>query len=238
MPSPIHTKQLPAYYKEDGLVFQFLLSDWLLASKSNFELSSQIYKLLEKPTSTRTFQDLDEHLKKLYGIHHHTIRFLAPEDGLLKKLSHFAAVLARDIVDEKADERLLRKSTNQAWGFAMELEHLLVNIKESSKDTLPSKLAHLKEQGEKITAELKKMGKIIPKIFTKFQKDENVLFFFIRHKNDFDNLHSKGFVKKMIVKAYPKGLSEAESFLMQRYTKRGFHELVAMIKMHMQDLKK
>lgn len=236
---PILSKQLPAYHKEDALVFQFLLNEWLLASRCNFELSCQIDKLLEKSNSKRVFQDLSAHLKKLSGNQHHFIRFIAPgDDSLLKKLSHFSAILARDITDARAEERLFRKSANQALGFAIELEHILVSIKETSKENLGAGLERMKNQGEKITAELKKMGRTILKLFGKFAKDENVLFFILRHKKDFDSLQGNGFVRKIIIKNYPKGLLEAEVFLINRYTKRGFNELISLIKMLMQDLKK
>jgi len=215
-------EELPAFHKEDGLVFQFFLNEWLLASKCHFELSCQIDKLLEKPSSKRLTQDLESHIKKLSGIEHNFIRFVSPEhDGILKRLSHFAAILAQGISDEKAEERVIRKATNQAWGFAMALGG-----------------SNLKEQEEKILSELKKIGKAVPKLFLKFTKDENVLFFILRHKKDFDSLLGNGFVKKMIAKSYPKGHEEAESFLTLRYTKRGFTGLLPVIKTLMQDLKK
>lgn len=233
MPASILCKQLPAYHKEDGLVFQFLLDEWLIATRCNFEISCQIDKLLEKSSSKRVLQDLCSNLRKLSGVPLNFIGFITSGDeSILKKLAHFSSILARDIVNDKSEERLFRKATNQALGFAIELDHILASI------DLKGALARVKNQGEKITLELKKMGRTIPKLFSKFRNDENVLFFLLRHKKDFDSLQGNGFVKKIIMKNYPAGLAEAESFLINNYEKRGFIDHVPLIKMLMQDLKK
>lgn len=236
-PMPIVAKQLPAYHKEDGLVFQFILSEWLLAEKSCFELSCHIDKLLEKPSSKKTYQEMDACLKRLSGTGHDFVRFISPgDDGILKKLSHFTAILARDIPEDHAEERILRRSANQAWGFAIEMESNVQSLQGMHKDSALEALEGIKKLGEKIALELRKMGRTIPALFAKFAKDENVLFFLVRHKKDFDHFLGAGFVKRLLVKTYPKGLSEAEEYLVHRYRKRGFDDLIPLIERFMKNL--
>ncbi|CRX38479.1 hypothetical protein [Estrella lausannensis] len=234
---PIVAKQLPAYHKEDGLVFQFILSEWLLAEKTSFLLLCHIDKLLEKPSSKKIYQDMEACLKQLSGIGHDFIRFISPgDDGILKKLSHFTAILARDILEDHAAERILRRSANQAWGFAIEMESLVQNLQKGPRASTPENVEQIKRQGEKIALELKKMGRTIPGLFAKFAKDENVLFFLVRHKKDFDKFQGAGFVKRLLIKTYPKGIAEAEEYLIYRYKKRGFDDLIPAIGMFMKDL--
>lgn len=234
---PIITKQLPAYHKEDGLVFQFILSEWLLAEKAGFELSCAVDKLLEKPSSRRFLEEMESALRSLSGVRQDFIRFISPgDDGILKKLSHFSAILARDITEDKAAERILRRAANQAWGFAIEMESMVQNARGGTRESSQKALEAIKKQGEKIAGELKKMGRTIPALFPKFSKDENVLLFLVRHKKDFDNFQGAGFIKKVLIKTYPKGVAEAEEYLVHRYTKRGFDDLLPAIHMFMKDL--
>lgn len=234
---PIVAKQLPAYHKEDGLVFQFILSEWLLAEKASFELLCHIDKLLEKPSSKKIYQDMDTCLKHLSGIGHDFVRFISPgDDGILKKLSHFTAILARDIPEDHAEERLLRRSANQAWGFAIEMESIVQSMQERPRASSPETVEKIKRQGEKIALELRKMGRTIPGLFSKFAKDENVLFFLVRHKKDFEKFQGSGFVKRLLVKTYSNGIAEAEEYLIHRYKKRGFDDLIPAIEMFMKDL--
>jgi hypothetical protein len=62
-----------------------------------------------------------------------------------------------------------------------------------------------------------------------FHQDENVTFFLLRHREQFDKIFGQDFTKKFFKKMYAGGLPEAGKMMTQKYSERGFENLLPVI---------
>jgi hypothetical protein len=77
---------------------------------------------------------------------------------------------------------------------------------------------------------LRHLAKSIMKTVTQFQDDENVLYFILRHADHLDHLFKSNFTFKLFSQLFVNGLQGASQLLLQKYAKRGFHQLLPTIR--------
>jgi len=80
------------------------------------------------------------------------------------------------------------------------------------------------------------LKKAIEKALPCFKKDENVLFFLLRHSTQFSAIYGSEFLPNVILKMYPKGMDEAKSFLQKAYARRKFNHLIPLIHSYFEHL--
>jgi hypothetical protein len=92
-------------------------------------------------------------------------------------------------------------------------------------------LAYLdkKREGLYKKAEKGSVKKLIQTLFTLIPKDENVLFFIVKHKSCLDQFMGRGFVKKQVMTLFSKKEEQLTHFIVQRYKKRGFEDKIPFI---------
>lgn len=76
---------------------------------------------------------------------------------------------------------------------------------------------------------LKKMGRLIAKLFLQFEDNEAVLLFLLQNHHAIDSVYQPQFVVKLFSKLFAKGISEAEKYIIKQYSRRGYHQLLPQI---------
>ncbi|CDR33424.1 hypothetical protein [Criblamydia sequanensis] len=237
MPStlPLEKSKLQAFHRSEALLFQFIVNEFIVSYKESQELLLLTEKFIEKPNSKKLVEELKKRIEKLTGSMKESMLFFFwnQPGGCISKLAHYATLFAKSTL--KDDEKMARRYCNQAYAHALKLNDIFFSEEEKER-SLVEMAREIKPLAEKVLQELKRLGKMIPKIFLKMTQNENVVFFLLRHKNELERIYPKGFVKRLLNKSYPEGIKEAEQLLLKKYEERGFPHLIPIIKLIMQDL--
>lgn len=163
--------------------------------------------------STAQPKEIANTMAKLSGASSHHMRLFSwgLDSGILARLKNYCAFFSDNLQDE-SDIVAMYRCADKAWLLSLEC------------------LDNSTEEGvNKVSSQLSKFGKLVDKVALQFSDDENVVYFFLRHHQEFDQVVSRSFVYKLLNKMYPRGVSEAERFLVSRYSKRGFDSLLPAI---------
>lgn len=224
------TKKQTALLKEEGeiqtgLLFQFLLSELLLAKKEAQKLVHDTY-----------FQDKKLNMalkifKKMAGACKYSVRGWAwsPGEGTLTRLRRYSiAYTSNDSLDvgnfHRANDlshKLLIKG-QECLEYCYQLN--AQNSGEPSSD-----LNYLKLLILKLVDLLNEMAQVLFAEFKRFKDDENVIFFVLRHNNEINELFEKDWLAKNFTEIFPGGLKEVREYLHERYTDRNFPQLLPII---------
>lgn len=205
-----HT-HLNSFHQSNSLLFQFILNDFLIALRAVKGASEQ---------SPLDYKSIVEAMTQLSGSTQHYMRLFSWnfDLGILAKLRSYSAFISDSMSNEDPDLTAIHRCADQAWFQSVEC----LTKARSEDPTLNLDLV-------KLSARMHRFGDLLGKAALQFSDDENVVYFFLRHYKEFDELILKGFVCKLLNKMYPHGIAEAEKFLLKRYSVRGFNNLLANI---------
>ena len=212
--------------KSNGLLFQFILSEFLESYEEIRKLGALNGCKEALPSRTdaeHVLMPLQEALLKLLGSSKAGIRCFSWSfaDGLLNKLHSYSLMLLEN--SEQFEKELL------AMHYYIEKSRvacfsLLDLVKKRTRVR-----AELHAAVEKAIAAMQRLSKLIAGMMQQFREDENVIFFILRHKLQFDTLFGTRFVTKTLSRMYPRGLHEMRQLLLKKYTGRGFENLLHRI---------
>lgn len=212
-------RQFNIYHHDDGLLFQFILAEFIEAYQEIIRLG-EILNDLEEPAKKEA---IEESWSKLVGCSNESMRFITwnLSNGTLIKLKNYCTLFVQNNSAGNKEAMALVHYADKAWLTSLQgLEF----IKE-----LPRTRTELRELIEKIRTTLNRFSKLIVRMFFHFREDENVIFFLVRNYQPFDNLHGAKFVSKLLGRLYPKGCQEARQFIETRYRERGFENMLSII---------
>lgn len=203
-----------------SLVFQFIVSEYLAVC--------QALKVLESQLQHKHLENVKKILLQLIGTpedQFHTFSVYS-DHHLLIQLQKSCQYLAFQDEEENVSSVKLStyaqkvyRLTYQAWKVFDELEpqsdHHIVQ--------------HLEIFIPKIQDYLRKMGRLISKLFLQFEDDETILLFLLQNHQALDEIYQTTYVKKLLSKMFDKGIHAAEIYVSKQYSKRGYHQLLSII---------
>lgn len=202
-----------------SLIFQFIVSEYLAISKIFIQMEEALVQKNEKKILSFLTQLLD------FQTHRLSISSVFQENGRLPRLQHNCQYFS---LSEKG------KSSQKLIEYVQKITRLcsqlwkMIEKEEGPPPDLTAMMLLLILP--KINEYLKKMGRVIEKLFYQFVDDETVLLFLLQNHSTLDVVFQQPFVSKVFTKIFSKGLPEAEKFILQQYSQRGYHSLIAKIK--------
>jgi hypothetical protein len=213
---------LNAYHLDKNLLFQFILSEFLLI---HVEISL-INKLVQDENSS--YQSYQDPIHQLAGFSQTYMRLFAwhSEDGMLAKFLIYSNLFAQHQLSEK-ESSLLISTANQAWLLCLTCLDINRQFKEDPGHLLFPGL--MKKAAQRLIQSFKRIKKLLLGVLEQFPVNENILFFILRHDKQLGEVYGRFFVYKLFHKLFSGGLSEATQFLKERYSGRGFTDLLPVI---------
>lgn len=232
--SGISVRHVNAYHKTNSLLFQFILSEFLDVYTEIQKLQTLMDSKLIASPITRNHK-IDSvlalaSLEKLVGSSRDYMRFFSTNfsDGLLAKLRTYCAVFIQNADKDEKELMALQHYADKAWQACLQAMDALYGD--------PSEHVFILSSIDKAVAAMNRFAKLIARIILQFRDDENVIFFILRHKTQFNKLYGDRFILKTFTKMYPKGLREVHLLLSKRYTERGFDNVLDAIRLLIAEL--
>jgi hypothetical protein len=147
------------------------------------------------------------------------------EEGCIAKLRYYSLQFCQHNTSCTFSQAL-QQDANQAWLACLMILDFFHLVK---SDPLARKhRSGLKKSCLKLQAFLHSLGTHLQCLLQQFP-DENILFFMLRHKKQFDTLFGENYVAALFNSFFPQGEKEALEFLQFKYAERGFENLIPVI---------
>jgi len=223
-------------YFTDSLLFQFILGEFL----ESYELTQQLDILCNRkqtPLGSQQVMDREENLSqvevilsKLVGSARDYMRLFSWNftDGALQKLKMYCSLFLQHVDTDEKELIALQHYADKIWQSYL---NALDTLREDPKDR-HAFLANI----DKASSAMNRFSKLISRLIHQFRDDENVIFFVLRNRVQFDKLYGNRFVARLFLKLYPKGFREIQLFLLKKYSERGFDNLLFTISSKMSEL--
>lgn len=229
-------QQVKSYHQHQHLLFQFILSELLLAHQEMVK----VQQLLAANTSgcdQLLFSKLIGHIKSLSGsTKGHMRLFSWVDDGILAKLKNYCAFLCHEEGHTHKEQNNVYRDANNAWLISLQVLDTVRIIAQELPADATYDIGVLCMSVEKIHQAIDRFARRLTKIMLMFRHDENVVFFILRHKEQLDDLYSPNFTYKLLHKMFSKGLQEANYFLSEKYSARGFTNILPIIQKKIKEL--
>ncbi|MEC7839728.1 MAG: hypothetical protein VX777_06785 [Chlamydiota bacterium] len=227
-----------SYHQNDSLLLQFVLSEFLLTYQETInlhtkykELSTAYAEKKSKSEKITTLRQLIKITEKLTGASHNYMRIFSfhQDGGLLNKLNHYCSLFNRQSPNSLKEAHSIYSCVNASWLGCIQLHDCVLALEELPLSRWKEPLEEISVLERKIFWEMSQIPKLLPKLIGEYSNNENVIFFIVRHHHDFEKLISESFVKNLLNDLYDDGVNEAKSFLLRRYRRRGFEQLIPII---------
>ncbi|MBA3814925.1 MAG: hypothetical protein H0X29_00065 [Parachlamydiaceae bacterium] len=223
-------RSVGSYHLNNSLLFQFILSDFLAAYLDIQSLDILCHRKL-LPVVEKTYSEHNEELihkiaevlERLIGTKNdHIKRFSSNiNEGILTRFKMHCSKFSHQSEGDTKELLAMQHYAEKAF------QNCLLAV--DALQDAPNKYTQLFTYLEKASTALHRLGKLITRLILQFRDDENVLFFVLRHKDSFDKAFGKRFISKLFCRMYPKGLREAEHFLIRKYMDRSFDNITLII---------
>ncbi len=222
-----------------GLLFQFILSQFLLAAPPIRKLEELLEGLQDMHLQEGEGYLLNEIseiiMRDLLGLKSNG-KDLSIWDfgkGPLSQLRNLCYELHYALGISRAKFRPLLTHAKKSWSYCLQThDHIclyqLASIKTDQESAAMRTSCIVSLQ--RSLKHLKGFQKQLFSLFRHFVEDENVLFFLWRNRQQFDAYYGENFSDQLIAKLFPKGGHERlQQMLVSRYTHREFHQLASCI---------
>jgi len=227
----------------DSLLLQFIFSEQLHCLKITKTLRSNcsqtVKSRLSKEKKEQLIFEIKSGLEELCGEQRQCMRIFSwnQDGGRLHKMSNFALFFDQETENAFVEAEYLRKESNAALLTGLKCLQILEEQTRTRKVLTKTVKELLIKEVEKLEKKLKKINSILNGIAIHYDQDENVLFFILRHHEEFYNLVGPQYVVSLISNSFDNNLKKAERWLKQRYKKRGFQRLLPIIESKFHELK-
>lgn len=222
-------QHLKPYHYHSHLIFQFILTEFMIAYKSTAEIDSSIDL---EALSENSFQLLYEQVASLSGSADHHMRLLFwNEDGILARLTSYCDLLLHRI--DTPNHLALQQEADRAWTLSIEA---LIALRAVSDQTT-SRHPPFKSAIAKLQRSIERLGRLITATLCELEEDENITLFLVQHHKEIDQIYGPGYVLRQLRKMRPGGLKGTHDFLRQRYTDRGFENMLPLIDSKIAEIK-
>lgn len=221
---------LGSHHLSNSLLFQFILSDFIIAFLEMQGIDHLCHRkqlpVVEKMCyehNVELIKSIKIILDRLVGLKHdHCKRFSTNmTEGILTRLKMHCINFCQASDGEAKELLAMQHYAEKSWQNCM----LAVDALGDAHNKCGPLFAYL----EKASNALHRLGKLTARLMQHYRDDENVVFFVLRHKDSFEKAFGKRFVTKLFCRMYPKGLSEAENFLVKKYKERSFENIAPVI---------
>lgn len=226
----------PIFNQSSGLLFQFILHEFMMIHQevSRVKQISHRIKIIGNNDSIQgCLEDLATTITKLSGSSHDATQGFSwqTQTGLLLKLKNYCNRYSKQDLKKNRAFFGLQDHIMKTWMHCLHSLIILQKLplyrqKEEFRSTMFTPLLRILDR---IDMQIKKISHLLAKTILLFHQDENVLFFILRHQKQLENVYQPLFVKEIFCKIFPKGLKEAENFLMEKYLNRGFEHVLPII---------
>lgn len=199
------------YFASDSLLFQFVLNEFLRTLGEVYKLECVVS---DEDTPEAIHGKLTDYLLKLAGTEQEYVRIFTwiYDAGVLTKLKNSVDLLSQKATVEDSEMRSLHLVVHKAWLECLHSIDLYRN----------QELKALKPQVLKAMKLIRKIPTALKKVLVRYDDDENVIYYLMRHKKDFDHIVGADFLKEILNK-------NCIPFLIERYRMRGFDKLIPEI---------
>lgn len=236
------------YHHDKGLLFQFIIAEFLLASREVQALSSVIEQFKMSTEQKDHYlkreywlNNLKGALAKLAGpdnefIHQHVWNV---EEGPLAKFKNYCSLLARQQEQDIKEYEALSRYSQKTWLLCLQC---FEEVREIEKRLEGSKVITTLEEGEilphyefiyqfvhKIAFSFERIVRIIIRLIHSFGNNENVLLYLLRHRAEIEEIFGRDFVPHALSRLHPQGLSGTIQALKDKFRLRGFEQLHVII---------
>lgn len=221
-----------------SLLFQFILSEFI-SSQSEISTIHKLATTLKTNSNSKLelINSLKSSLVKLAG----SAKSYKPlfswnqEDGILFRLKNYCAHFSLQGENSNKTSLDMHLHINQAFLSCiqgLDTIRLLEEIEDTSQN-----MQGLDKILSRIIKQMGRFSKLTANLMRKYNDDENIVYFMLRHQTDLDKLYGSKFVLKLINRMYPKGIEEAANFLTTKYKTRGFDNLIPRLQKKISELK-
>lgn len=249
MPQPLgFAPKVNHYHHDKGLLFQFILSEFLLASREARALTLVVEQF------KMSAEQKDHHLKREYWLNNlkgALTKLTGPdldfmrmhvwnvEEGPLAKFKDYCALLARQNDHDVKEYEALSRCSQKTWLLCLQsyeevreiekkLEGNTVITALEEAEILPH-YEFLYQFIDKILSSFERMVRVIIRLIHAFGRNENVLLFLLRYRDSVEDIFGKDFVLQALARLHPNGLSGTIQSLKEKFSDRGFEQLHLLI---------
>jgi hypothetical protein len=206
-PPPTDTR-FAFYHQNEALLYQFLLHEGLKA-----------HQLLRKKPKLELLQKVIGSLELVSDKWH------APA-GHLPRLIHYCSLLSVHFNDPSSE-------------LCKDLEAILCRACLTAKECYTAFKLEKKEQSQlyaNLRRDIQAFMKILFSKIHAFRENASVLYFLLRHQEQFDALYREPIIMKTFNFFFPEGTKQAQLFLCEKFSKKGFHHLIPFIEQKLQKI--
>lgn len=227
----ISPRHVNSYHRDNSLLFQFILAEFL-------EAYTEIQKLDSLCSRTPTPLPKDELScrqaeKNLHLIQEVLIKLVGPtrdymrlfswnfSEGMMSKLRTYCVLFLQNADTDEKELIAIQHYADKAWLNCVQAVDAF--------HEMPVDRHSLFSSLEKSSSAMHRFAKQIARQIHQFKNDENVIFFILRNHKIFDKLYGNRFVVRLFSKMYSKGMKDSVSFLNKKYVARGFDNILPAI---------
>lgn len=239
---------LNIYCQSKSLLFQFILSEFLITYRKIIEIEKIYLEMEALLIKKRLSADISEYLDKILDVlpfltgaqmvvAHEQIFPWTHGKGSLNKLRNYCYLFSQNSHNE-VDIESMNVSVSKGFHSALQMREVILSLKRQAVDKEVPNYISLYQLIDKLLDNMRKVSRLVLKVLISFKKDENILLFLLKYQTDFDDIYKTKFVLKILMKMYPEGIKHAKDLLIEKYAKRGFSNLLESISTQMLYLEK
>jgi hypothetical protein len=157
--------------------------------------------------------------------------------GKLSKLKYYCQVYEHPDVAVSSTIADLKAASSKAFHAVLQARELIGQLSNPVEEgRCRTDLAHFSQLLGRCSAKMNELSELLAILLPLYQRDENVLYFLLRHQLEFNGLYHPLFLRQQLLAMFENSLSKAEEFLVGRYQTRGFDHIVPNISRYLNQM--
>jgi len=157
--------------------------------------------------------------------------------GSLGNLRHHVFLYSMEDTEIAGTCADTRQHTSRAYHSAMQAREVIQTIRQPlDKERQSVHVGRLTTLLSRVVESVRKLAHLFSAYIYFYKKDENILYFLLRHRQQLDQVYPEGFVKLMFSEIFEGGIDATGSFIKEQYRERGFDHLLSTIDRHIKEL--
>jgi hypothetical protein len=221
-----------AYYKDNGILIQFMIVEFLQTYQLTFKIKTLIQEHLDSPQTSETlYSSLIQLLAQLIGCFTQKERpsFSPWIKGSLTKLKEYCEQFSINSSHQNEHHIHLHLAAHQTWLTAvnnLEMLNSSSDLNKKNSDVILF-LQSLKKSFHVLQLRFNQVIQYIPKVIVDFWHNENVILCLLRKRSQLVEIYGPDFLYKRF--KWPFKAKELVQLLINRYQERGFEALLPTI---------
>lgn len=223
-----------AYYKDNSLLIQFIIAEFV----QTYQLTNQLKALIQKhlnslPTTDSAFPSLFQVLGQLVGglspYECLSLSISSWQKGSLTKLKEYCEQFLRNSQDANKQFIYFHTAVHRAWLSALQNLEFLNSLQPTYAQAQKSTFFHLsfKRSFETLQIHFNQVVQRLPRLIQAYWNHENIVLCLLRKKIHLTEIYGPDFWVACF--KWPLSSDQLSHSLTQYYQKRGYEALVSMI---------